>query len=267
MSGDGSTLVGCDHYSDNEGRANPYTWKEGVGKTILERLNKGPIGIAYGTNYDGSVVVGYCSDHENDNTYRATVWINGVIKSLGLLPPQEIEKSRTHICYSDSLAFATNFDGSVTVGWCHDKKQKFYTAFVHSPEMGMESLGASQDGKFGSAARAINWNGNVIVGKSNINGNDRMATVWIRELETRKIKRICLEDYLRPYLPAGITLDKALSVSADGSVIVGSGILKTGMHCVWRAYLPEFKSGDIKFGAGEIVSDKLSMKPTPAEAN
>ncbi len=269
MSGDGSTLVGYDSYYHNGQRNAAYTFKQGAGKTILEDLNKGKYGsVALGTNFDRSVVVGYSSDHKNNHEFRATVWINSAIRSLGILPPQEIKKSRTHMCFTNSEAIATNHDGSVTIGYCHVGSGKAMTGFIHTLERGMESLGSLKKSGFGSRPTATNWDGNVIVGWSKIKKDEFSFEREIRAfIWTRKTRIVSLTDYLKPYLPEGTILTEATDVSADGSVVVGSGILKSGMHCLWRAYLPEFKSGEIKFGAGEIGSDKLSMKPTQAEAN
>ncbi|OJX10190.1 MAG: hypothetical protein BGO77_07190 [Caedibacter sp. 37-49] len=269
MSGDGKTLVGYDSYYENGARNAAYTYQQGVGKKILENLNKGKYGsVALGTNFDGSVAVGYSSDHKNNHNSRATVWINGAIRSLGILPPQEIKKARTHMCFTHSKAIATNHDGSVTIGYCDlGGSGGNLTGFIHTLQRGIESLGSLNKKGFDSRPKAINWYGNVIVGSSTIGKDKDTGSQQIRAfIWTPEKGMVSLTDYLKPYLPKGVILEEATGVSADGSIAIGTG-LNLNRRIFWRAYLPEFKSGDIKFGTDEIANDKPSIKVYQTEAN
>ncbi|OJX10191.1 MAG: hypothetical protein BGO77_07195 [Caedibacter sp. 37-49] len=259
MSGDGNTFVG---YLCNGGYNIPYTWGKDVGRTILKNRNDGIGGsAALGTNFDGSVVVGYSfvrkkyNNSTNDDYKRATIWTNGAMISLD---PDEIKGAPTHVSFTDSEAIATNYDGSVTIGYCYTSDA--FTGFRYTLNDGMKSFGTLNGISYNNKPKAINGNGEVIVGSLDTTNK---PFIW-----TPKTGIVSLENYLKPYLPKGVILEQATGVSADGSVVVGNGrYLESYTAFVWRAYLPEFKSEDFKFGAGKIVSDKLSIKPTQAEAN
>jgi probable HAF family extracellular repeat protein len=176
---------------------------------------------ANGVNADGSVVVGRSGGTAfrwvKDNSSSPS---GGAMTALGFLPGDIA-----------SDAFAVNGEGSVIVGESFsagNSSQAFRWVKDDSgsPSGGtMTSLGSLPGSTFVSA-RAVNGDGSVVVGYSQISG----ITTPFRWTPTTGMQSIAALLTSAGIDLAGSTLTWASGVSADGQIIVGAG--------GWIAYLP-----------------------------
>ncbi|MDX2131634.1 MAG: hypothetical protein SFY69_06255 [Planctomycetota bacterium] len=121
ISRDGNTIVG--HSRGGSGQGEAFVWTESIGMQVLTPLpgTGGFTSQAFGTNHDGSIIVGISGSNSS-----GTVWVNGVPMSLGIVPG-----------FNRNSARAVSDDGSVIVGQMFGNSQ---TAFVRTPSRGMERL-------------------------------------------------------------------------------------------------------------------------------
>ncbi len=102
VSRDGSTIVGWSH-SAGLGRSDAFRWTAGGGMQALPGLDASPSSLAYGVNFDGSIVVGYAG------LGRAVMWRNGQAINLG-----------APAGWRSAVAQCVNDAGSVVGGWGYD---------------------------------------------------------------------------------------------------------------------------------------------------
>lgn len=124
ISRDGATIVG---HSRGGGYSEAFAWREGVGMQVLAGLDSTNEARAYGTNFDGRVVVGD-TRYGAGNQGAVIMWISGQPVALGFASG-----------YSRSAAIAVDDSGSVVVGYV---SSPFQTAGIWTPGRGMEPLSA-----------------------------------------------------------------------------------------------------------------------------
>ena len=207
VSGDGSVVVG--YGANSSGRTEAFSWSDGT-TTGLGFLNPPSAGFsqAFGTNSDGSVVVGmsyYSAFGSPAYAYQAFRSVDGTMSGLGFL------SSLTGV---ESVANAVSGDGSVVVGWSQSSNGAItpgdrYEAFLWTPSS-MTGLGYLS-GDYRSVANGTDADGSVVVGYSTGSGPTQ-AFVW-----TAATGMVGLG-----FLPGATDhFSSANAVSADGSVIVG----------------------------------------------
>ena len=187
--------------------------------TLLGDLPGGTFSsIAYGTNSDGSVVVGHGTSTSGTEAFRWTQ--AGGMVGLGDLAGGSFYSS----------ANGTNSDGSVVVG--QSRSANGYEAFRWTQAGGMVGLGDLPGGSFLSFARGTNSDGSVVVGMGNsTNGNE--AFRWTQAGGMQSVA-----DWLAAAgvtVTPGFTIRSANGVSADGSTLVGQCESLSGAEaCVAR---------------------------------
>jgi probable HAF family extracellular repeat protein len=199
VSGDGSIAIGV---SDSAAGIEAFRWTSDGGMVGLGDLPGGSrYSGANGISADGSVIVGYGTGATG--RFEAFRWTadSGMV-GLGYLATDV-----------QSLAYATNSDGSVVVGMGN------YEAFRWTSDGGMIGLGILPGGINGSAAMGVSGDGSVVVGNGfDFNGIHPEAFRW-----TEGTGMIGLGD-----LPGGPLYSIAYGANRDGSVVVGIGTSDLG---------------------------------------
>jgi uncharacterized membrane protein len=189
LSDDGSIVVGTCYSFVLGDRA--FRWTDADGMELLDGLATDAPSVADAVSGDGTVVVG-------ESLNRACRWIDGVPHSLGVLPGE-----------TDSRALAVDADGSVVVGASGAR------AFRWSSDFGMMDLGVLP-GATHAIALGVSGDGTTVVGESGFE-----AFIW-----TESLGMVALSQYLMDAFELELTghqLRTAMSISADGSAIVGQG--------------------------------------------
>lgn len=217
VSADGTVIVGGDFRQ-------PFRWEGGV-MTSLGTLSGGGNGVANAVSADGAVIVG-TSSSPNTNTTEAFLWTQdeGLV-GLGDLPGGQFSSSATDV----------SADGSVIVGNGRPG-DGFQEAFRWTESGGMEGLGdlGNVFGAKNSSATAVSADGSVVVGFST-----QGAFLWTQQDGMRRLETILSQDLgLGPAIQ-GWELQQATGVSADGMVVVGTGINPDGDQEAWIVRLPE----------------------------
>jgi probable HAF family extracellular repeat protein len=213
VSSDGSVAVGESSTSGAPVEAVRWT---SSGVTGLGWLPGGSNSFANGVNSDGSVVVGISDapGHPNFEAFRWTA--TGGMVALGFLPGGTI-----------SSANAVNSDGTVVVGHSDSAATGIganFQAFRWTLTGGMVSLGVLPGGT-SSDALAVNADGTVVVGNStsaafSVTSGCFLCGEAFRWTQTGGMVGLGV-------LPGG-SYSTATGVSADGSVVVGSGTYNPG---------------------------------------
>ena len=213
VSGDGSVVVGY-------GNGEALSWSDGT-TTGLGFLNLSGPSQAFGTNSDGSVVVGmsyYSAFGSPAYAYQAFRSVDGTMSGLGFL---------SSLTGAESVANAVSGDGSVVVGWSQSSNGAItpgdrYEAF-HWTASSMTGLGYLP-GDYRSIATGTDADGSVVVGYST-GSTPPQAFVW-----TAATGMVGLG-----FLPGATDHSSvATAVSADGSVIVGYGSDASGQSEAFR---------------------------------
>jgi probable HAF family extracellular repeat protein len=203
-SADGSVVVGWAGYFPNDYQGYPWRWTAAGGMQQLPSAPGRPNGNARGVSADGSIVVGCSTGNWQAQACR---WLpNGQIELLGTLPADP-----------ESGAGAVSADGSVVVGWSAYAENR-EQAFRWTQATGMVGLGLPP-GKSFSLAFDCNPDASVIVGWAyerlgppGMNGNE--AFRW-----TQATGMVGLG------VAPGDIASFGYSVSADGSVVTGIGVI------------------------------------------
>jgi probable HAF family extracellular repeat protein len=202
ISADGAVIVGA--IGSLNGGAEAFRWAVAGTPQGLGDLPGGSfLSQAFDVSADGSVIVGVGTTAVDDEAFRWTAETGMV--GLGGLPGAEVR----------SVALGVSADGRVIVG-----EASATQAFRWTAETGMVGLGFLPGGNF-SQAQAASADGTVVVGTSFVPGpppspGQPMPEEAFRWTESEGM--VSLGD-----LPGGRHISKAFDVSADGSVIVGSG--------------------------------------------
>ena len=207
ISSDGLVIVG------ETGGPGAFRWTQGGGAQSLSGLGDVWWSRAWGTDADGSVVVGEGSTCCSGKAHALRWSANTGTQDLGDLPGGEAK---------GSIAFATNADGSAVVGLSIlDGSNQ---AFLWTQDDGMVSLGTLGDG-YSSQANAVSGDGRIVVGMNvghiPIPYQSYRAVIWNSDSGM-----FSLFDYLaaRGVNLAGWTsLDYAAGISSNGRFVVGTG--------------------------------------------
>lgn len=204
VSGDGRVIVGD---------SNTLTY--GIQATQWAGLNPGQnlpdvptgnaFGIAYGTNWDGTVSAGRGTTAFGNEFVR---WVNGVPHLIGDLPGGP----------TTAWAHAVSYDGNTVVGRGWDANSN--TAVRWTAATGLVPLGNSLIGEIGfnSTAFGVSANGSVIAGAAGT-----LAFVWTQGSGMVTLRQRLLNEgtNLAPWASIG----QPAYVSADGRTFAGNGIV------------------------------------------
>ena len=160
-------------------------------------LHAGDGSEAHAVSADGSVVVGSSGVGLAREAFRWTT--AGGLVGLGDLPGGAVL----------SVATGVSANGKVVVGF--SESQSGREAFMWSEETGMVGLGDLPGGLFGSEAGAVSADGSTVVGGAQSSVGPR-AFIWTAASGMQALSGA-----------AGIWMEHASGVSADGSVVSGSG--------------------------------------------
>jgi probable HAF family extracellular repeat protein len=219
VSGNGRVVVGS--LSSVAGRE-VYRWTADDGFENLGSLaDENVHAVAEGVSHDGSVVVGHSLSELGIEPFRWTA-------ATGMVGLGKLDAG----VYS-SGAFDVSDNGSVIVGYSY--LGRALHAFRWTEVSGMVDLGDLPGGTDESLARSVSRNGHTIVGLATTD-HGYEAFVWRSRWGMRSIRTILTDDY-------GIDLDgwslrEAWGVSANGTVIVGTGTDPQGFYQGWRVTLP-----------------------------
>ena len=230
VSADGDIVVG---WSIGQKGREAFRWTAHDGMVGLGAIPGGFFGDvsseASAISADGSKIVGASSSEEFIS--EPCRWNeDGSLERLGVLPGASLAGGR---------AWGVNADGTVVVG--NSSSSSGTHAFRWTPLSGMEDLGALPGGIRFATAFATNADGSIVVGKS---GSSRVtpvangeAILWTRRDGTRSLMQILEQDYQIDL--QGFHLESANAISADGSVIVGTGVNENGTCQGWVVILPK----------------------------
>ncbi len=207
VSRDGKVVVGSavTGYSTspipNEPVVEPMLWRAGTSATTLAcpgspPCTAGNCGEALGANYDGSVVVGHCSDQAvgADRAFRTQR------DGIDMFGP------------AGSIAYGVNTDGTVIVGTFLSGTANDAGVFSQQPfrwtKFGFGGLGGFPDSNK-SIARSVSGDGSTVIGVYTDASDQAHSFVW-----TAAGGRTQIPDGSDPFF--------AVRVSSDGSTVVGS---------------------------------------------
>lgn len=139
ISADGSTLIIGYGDIDEETKIHrpeiAFYWTKKDGMQSLGRLNEGSVNHPWGTNFDGSLIVGNATDGSDENHSRAVRWTKEQgIEVIG--PSCEGEKDTV-----GATAYGISFDGSRIIGcttsykpflWENGKGMQFVEQVLHN---------------------------------------------------------------------------------------------------------------------------------------
>lgn len=211
VSANGAVVVGGSSLAGGDYRA--FRWENGV----MQDLNTLPgyqISLAKGVSADGSVAVGYA---QNGPLNQAVRWNGSAIEGLGMLAGMD-----------GSVANGVSADGTVVVG------RSYRSGVSHAVRWtsgGIEDLGNL--GRTFSSANAISANGAVVVGYGETADGSTRAFRWTQSGGMQSVA-----DWLAAAgvtVPAGMNLEEATAVNADGTVVVGYGENASSHTEAWLA--------------------------------
>lgn len=233
VSADGSHMVGFVASSNLlDYRPDAFLWTSEGGLFNLGDLSEKPVSRAFGVAADGTTVVG-SSDTKPAQFSEAFRWtVDEGMVGLGHLPGLD----------GFSTAFATSADGSIVVGTSANGSES--EAFRWTADEGMVGLG-HVPGAYQSLAYATSGDGSVVVGFARTASGPE-AFVWRFGSGMRSLSH---ELTRRGADLTGWTLTSANAISADGSVIVGSGINPSGYGEAWRAVVPEVDTNSMSIAS------------------
>jgi probable HAF family extracellular repeat protein len=204
ISGDASIVIGYSNSPSSGGLAVRWTAQTGV--QSLGTLPGGANGGsgAYGISQDGSIIVGTSSWSGGPNhPFKWTA--QGGMQDLGVLPGATF-----------GFATAVSRNNAVIVGDCVTPSGSRIFRHINN---GLQNLGTPQ-GASDSYARSTNYDGKVVTGRALIAPQTYRACVWNTNNGIIDLKTWLIALGANT---TGWTLTEAWGVSADGSVITGTG--------------------------------------------
>ena len=219
---DGSITVGQTFSGLGPNQA--VRWTTPLTPAGLGFLPGGNRSFALGVDGSGNVVAGGATYSGGGTNFQAFMWTpGGGIAGLGFLPGS-----------NSSAATAVSANGSIIIGTSQQTNSTNIMGFRWTSSTGMVSIGAATiAGNNVVNPLAVNADGSTIVGvTSNTNLGHADAFRWNTPTGMQSIQGILAADGQNPQ---GWTLQAAHGVSADGTVITGSGILPGGG---WVARIP-----------------------------
>ena len=200
-----------------------FLWTQATGLVALGDLSGGSANSqAQGVSPDGRIVVGLGNSGGGSEAFR---WESATgMEGLGDLPGGD----------SDSYADGVSADSRVIVGVGSSDAGR--EAFRWTAPDGMVGLGDLPGGNYESGARDVSADGRVVVGYGSISFAEPFSAPFLWD-ETNGMQN--LEDLLMAQGVdlAGWQLREASGVSADGSIIVGTGRNPDGFQEAWIADL------------------------------
>ena len=214
VSATGNLIVGWASSPSNQTRA--VLWKDGQPATELSMLNSSyAYSVATSISEDGGLIAGYVSD---GNLTQAVRWSdNGSVIGLGHLS----------LVLQKSSAQAISADGTWIVG--NSFLDGDTRGFRWSSQSGMTEI---PDFNY---ALAVSADGSVVGGVNN--SGLYGAMLWTEADGSRLVSDILSNDYGIDL--TGWQLQRVDGLSADGRVIVGTGINAAGKDEAWVAVVPE----------------------------
>lgn len=195
-----------------------YRWTPGGGIEVLEPFTIPHLIAFRDVSADGAVIAGAEGAPDDPLAFVRTE------AGKDFLP----ELPNDPVCQCGSEALAISDDALTVVGVSHAKPFR-WTATAGT--LGLGSL----PGSSGGAALGVSADGAVIVGTLFGGSGSDAAFVWTAAGGIRDLRE-ALEDGGLDL--TGWTLDEAVAVSSNGSVIAGNGTNPSGAPEAWRAVLP-----------------------------
>ena len=261
VSGDGLTAVGftCDVLCPSKHAAE---WLPGsTTSTLLATLHPGQtVSEAKGANQDGSVVVGYTVSQ----TQRPTYWFGGTAYDLGT-----INSSPTGFLTDNGVAMGVSADGKNVAGYSNvTAGGQFHATLWNVPTPATPTaldLGVLTAGGF-SEANAISSDGSTVVGYGSFPSNANTGLAAFRWTQSTGMQSV-----VQWLANAGVTvptsweLSEAHGTNADGSVVVGEGVLN-GQNTSWLARVGGASNPitGLPLGGGIINVDAFNASVTEA---
>jgi probable HAF family extracellular repeat protein len=207
VSADGSVVAGN---SPTLVAPQGFVWSGGDALQPLGDLEGGDFySLATAISADGTVVVGRSHSTDGEEAFRWTE--AGGMAGLGDLPGGGFQ----------SIATDVSADGSVVVGWSNSADGT--QAFRWTAGAGMQPLAGLPPGLLSSQAWGVSPDGAVVLGEYRMQFSGQSGFVWDAVNGFRDLSQLLFD--------AGVVLDpdwvfpfqQALSISADGSVLHGTG--------------------------------------------
>lgn len=240
LSADGSVIVGRSSSANTifTLTREAFRWTSSTGMVGLGDLSGGSFNsFANGISADGSVIVGAGNSADG---VEATRWTQATgMVSIGDLPGGSV----------NTVAQDVSADGSVIVG--NGTSASGVEAFRWTLSDGMVGLGDLAGGSFSSIAYGVSADGGVIAGRGTTTAGNR-AFVW-----TSAQGMVDLNTYILALggsLGTFTSLTEAFGISADGTTIVGQGLVGETIQA-FRVHDPN------RFGLGPVAS---ATAPEPA---
>ena len=201
VSGDGSAAVGLAWYCPG---AEGFVWNRTNGMKALSHPN-GASSRASAISADGLTIVGFFEDPRSRNR-RPVRWFAGKTQLFaGANTPGE--------------ATAVSSDGSRIVGQAFGQYSGY--AFYYTPSGALVSLGTISGNQFDqSFANAVADNGTTVGWSGDPFGAGTQAFIWRPGMKIQPLQKYLQNRGI--LIPFGISLTTALTISADGSTIVGT---------------------------------------------
>lgn len=240
VSGDGSMVVGTGGTPTGQ---QAFIWTQPQGfQAITDPEGLWYVSNATGITPDAAFIVGsVITDTEAAGFVRPA---SGAIVPVGRLP-----RTGTGIA-----ATAVSADGQTVVGI--RSLGSLTEAFRWTATGGVTVLGDLPGGGFQSEAEAVSADGSTVLGRSRTEVGME-AFIWTADAGMRRLQSV-LEDAGVANL-AGWTLRNASGVSADGRIVVGTGINPCGQDEGWIARLDgpasAFCAADVNAIGGLTVQD------------
>lgn len=229
VSDDGEVIVGSASGSGFGTQA--FRWRSASGMTLLGALGFRLPSVATGVSGDGAVVVGWSGSAGGIEAFRWTE--TGRMVGLGDLTGGAFY----------SVASDVSKNGAVVVGTSESTGGR--EAFRWEQASGMIGLGDLQGGDFSSSASAVSADGAVVVGTSeSADGSEAFRWTQLQGMHSVRSLLIASGVDLGTW-----SLEEAAGVSADGLVVVGTGMSPNGNVEAWWA----------KIGTGFLAAGPLRM--------
>lgn len=228
VSADGTIAAGiADAYLDFPPTGQAFRWTQATGLVGLGWLEAGNnFSSCSAMSDDGSVIVGQSGLSSGNIHYQAFKWTEAAgMVGLGYLQRPDA------ITYSGAAGVSP--DGGVIVGDAHFMQADTeYSEAVYWDQDGqLVVLGDLPGGDHYAVALASSAHGKVIVGLAD--GVEPKAFIWDAANGMRDLKGVLETDFGLDL--TGWTLEYATGISADATVIVGSGLNPAGDREAWIA--------------------------------
>lgn len=232
VSADGAVIVGNSGPIDVSNSSRAFRWTQSTGIVDIGLPVNTVQGSASDVSADGSKIVGVAwtaaIGQPPQDVPEAFLWS----ESSGFFPLGDLPGG-------DFASAATGISGNGLVVIGHSNSDLGGEVFRWTAESGMVALGDLPGGQVNATPWATNFDGSIIVGQGNVGASSpsgEAAFIWDAANGMRNLQSVLQNDYGLGL--AGWHLGAAVDVSADGRVIVGTGIDPTGNQQAWLVELP-----------------------------